>query len=201
MRKRMIQSVIIFILIGVFSFVILDFLKQTEKQKEFEIAISKEMTDKNGNPIKYGSEKGDLVYDYSMNDILTGEKIKVSQFRGKKILLNFWASWCPPCKKEAPVLQRFSEIQDDVIVLGVNVTSDEKIEGDEVKFIKEYGLTFSNVYVQKEIFNSFSVTGLPTSYIIDEDGIVEERLAGGITEDFLYKKFKKTSDISQWRRK
>lgn len=191
MSKRMIQSIVIFILIGAVCFVALDYFKQNNKQKEFESKLEEEVVSKNGQSVKYGAEVGNLVYDYEMKDIVTGKQVKMSDYRGKKVFLNFWASWCPPCKEEAPVLQRFSEEQDDVIVLGVNVTTDEKITGDEKKFIERYGLTFTNVYTQDEMFNSFFIPSFPTSYIIDEDGIILEQLVGGVTDKFLENKFNK----------
>lgn len=191
MSKRMIQSIVIFILIGAVCFVALDYFKQNNKQKEFESKLEEEVVSKNGQSVKYGAEVGNLVYDYEMKDIVTGKQVKMSDYRGKKVFLNFWASWCPPCKEEAPVLQRFSEEQDDVIVLGVNVTTDEKIPGDEKKFIEKYGLTFTNVYTQDEMFNSFFIPSFPTSYIIDEDGIILEQLIGGVTDKFLENKFSK----------
>lgn len=191
MSKRMIQSIVIFILIGAVCFVALDYFKQNNKQKEFESKLEEEVVSKNGQSVKYGAEVGNLVYDYEMKDIITGKQVKMSDYRGKKVFLNFWASWCPPCKEEAPVLQRFSEEQDDVVVLGVNVTTDEKIPGDEKKFIEKYGLTFTNVYTQDEMFNSFFIPSFPTSYIIDEDGIILEQLIGGVTDKFLENKFSK----------
>lgn len=191
MSKRMIQSIVIFILIGAVCFVALDYFKQNNKQKEFESKLEEEVVSKNGKSVKYGAEVGNLVYDYEMKDIITGKQVKMSDYRGKKVFLNFWASWCPPCKEEAPVLQRFSEEQDDVVVLGVNVTTDEKIPGDEKKFIEKYGLTFTNVYTQDEMFNSFFIPSFPTSYIIDEDGIILEQLIGGVTDKFLENKFSK----------
>lgn len=191
MSKRMIQSIVIFILIGAVCFVALDYFKQNNKQKEFESKLEEEVVSKNGQSVKYGAEVGNLVYDYEMKDIITGKQVKMSDYRGKKVFLNFWASWCPPCKEEAPVLQRFSEEQDNVVVLGVNVTTDEKIPGDEKKFIEKYGLTFTNVYTQDEMFNSFFIPSFPTSYIIDEDGIILEQLIGGVTDKFLENKFSK----------
>lgn len=191
MSKRMIQSIVIFILIGAVCFVALDYFKQNNKQKEFESKLEEEVVSKNGKSVKYGAEVGNLVYDYEMKDIITGKQVKMSDYRGKKVFLNFWASWCPPCKEEAPVLQRFSEEQDDVVVLGVNVNTDEKIPGDEKKFIEKYGLTFTNVYTQDEMFNSFFIPSFPTSYIIDEDGIILEQLIGGVTDKFLENKFSK----------
>lgn len=191
MSKRMIQSIIIFAVIGTICFVAFDFFKQSNKQKEFEAQMNEEMTDAKGNPIKYGAEVGDLVYDYEMSEISNSKQVKMSDYRGKKVLLNFWASWCPPCKEEAPTLQKFAEERFDIVVLGVNVKSAEKVPGDEVKFLEKYGLTFSNVYAQEEMFKSFYIASFPTSFIIDEDGVITEKLVGGITEEFLNKKFSK----------
>lgn len=188
MTKRMKESIVVFVLIAVVGYVFLNFYRENEKQKEFEASINKEIVNDEGEKMKYGSEVGDMVYDYKMTEISTEKEIKISDYRGKKIFLNFWASWCPPCKQEAPELQKFAENQDDAIILGVNVTDAEKHPGKERDFIKDYGLTFPNVYVQNEIFSEFFIGSFPTSFIINENGVIEEKIVGAVTEDFLKEK-------------
>lgn len=139
-----------------------------------------------GSPVlSYGANKGDAAYDFEMTDIQTGEIVKISDYRGQKIFLNFWAIWCPPCRVEAPHLQNFSVNQDEVVVLGVNVTVSESSPENVQEFIDEFGLTFKNLYGSEEMFALFFVESLPTSFFIDSNGIIQERVTGPVTEDVL----------------
>lgn len=139
-----------------------------------------------GSPhMTYGANVGDTAYDYELTDIQTGELVKLSDYRGQKVFLNFWASWCPPCRVEAPHLEDFSNNQDEVVVLGVNVKVSESKEENIHDFIDEFGLTFTNAYGPEEMFGPFSVQSLPTSFFIDSKGIIRDRVTGPVTEDTL----------------
>lgn len=163
----------------------------TEQEADFEtndeLPSDDELnTDVDPSPeISYGANPGDTAYDYDLIDIESGELVKLSDYRGQKVFLNFWASWCPPCRVEAPHLQSFSENQDEVVVLGVNVRVSESKEENIQAFIDEFDLTFQNVYGPEEMFGSFYVESLPTSFFIDSNGIIRERVTGPVTEDVL----------------
>ena len=135
--------------------------------------------------LTYGAYPGEKVYDFELQEVGSEEIIKLSDFEGKKVFLNFWASWCPPCKVEAPHLQSFSESQDDVVVVGVNVTVSESNLENVQDFMDEYGFSFPNVYGVEEMFGLFYVESLPTSLFIDSNGIIQERVVGPVTEDIL----------------
>lgn len=155
---------------------------------EEDIELDEDASEKNndGSPVlSYGANKGDAAYDFEMTDIQTEEIAKISDYRGQKIFLNFWASWCPPCRVEAPHLQNFSVNQDEVVVLGVNVTVSESNPENVQEFIDEFGLTFKNLYGPEEMFAPFFVESLPTSFFIDSNGIIQERVTGPVTEDVL----------------
>lgn len=139
----------------------------------------------NSPQLSYGSYPGELAYDFELQEIGSDEILRLSDFRGQKVFLNFWASWCPPCKIEAPHLKNFAESQDDVVVLGVNVTVSESNLDNVQGFIDEYDLTFPNVYGVDEMFGLFFVESLPTSLFIDSNGIIQERVVGPVTEDVL----------------
>lgn len=137
----------------------------------------------------YGAYPGQKAYDFELTEIGSDEVVKLSDYRGQKVFLNFWASWCPPCKIEAPHLQKFAESQDDVVVLGVNVTVSESNLDNIQEFIDEYGFTFTNVYGVEEMFGLFFVESLPTSLFIDSEGVIQERVVGPVTEDVLEANF------------
>ncbi len=138
--------------------------------------------------VEYGLRAGNTAYDFQLED-MEGNTVQLSDFRGQKVFLNFWASWCPPCRVEMPHLQEFHEENEDVVVLGVNVMSSESNPENAGNFIDELGLTFPNVYGVDDVVNLYLVESLPTSYFIGTDGTVYERVVGPVTKDILEARF------------
>ncbi len=141
-----------------------------------------------GSMLEFGLSAGNTAYDFQLED-MAGNTVQLSDFRGQKVFLNFWASWCPPCRVEMPHLQEFHEEQDDVVVLGVNVLSSESDPENVPAFVDDYGLTFTNVYGTTDITDLYRVESLPTSYLIGSNGVIYERVVGPVTKDILEAKF------------
>ncbi|GAA0362880.1 hypothetical protein GCM10008932_14220 [Alkalibacterium iburiense] len=141
-----------------------------------------------GSMMQYGISPGNIAYDFELQD-MEGNIVQLSDFRGQKVFLNFWASWCPPCRVEMPHLQEFYEEQVDVVVLGVNVTSSESNIANVASFMDELNLTFPNVYGTDDIATLYSIESLPTSYFIDSKGLISERVVGPVTKDILQARF------------
>lgn len=110
---------------------------------------------------------------------LEGEEISLSDYRGKIVLVNFWATWCQFCDIEMPDLQKLSEEHDDLVVLGVNVMeSDKKVS----KYIESGKYNFPVVLDSKgDVSREYLASGLPASYFIDEDGTLLGRAQGLLT--------------------
>lgn len=119
---------------------------------------------------------------------LDGKPVKLSDYRGKKVILNFWATWCPPCKAEMPHMQKFyEEYQDDnVEILAVNLTNMDKGRDDIEAFVKEYGLTFP-IPLDEEgnAGTTYQAFTIPTSYILDEKGIITKKIVGPMDENMM----------------
>ncbi|WP_423190243.1 TlpA family protein disulfide reductase [Alkalibacterium sp. f15] len=141
-----------------------------------------------GSMVEFGLNPGNTAYDFQLED-MDGNTVQLSDYRGQKVFLNFWASWCPPCRVEMPHLQEFHEEQDDVVVLGVNVISSESNPENVPVFVEEFGLTFTNVYAPTDITDLYRVESLPTSYFIGSNGVIYERVVGPVTKDILEAKF------------
>lgn len=119
---------------------------------------------------------------------LAGETVQLSDYKGKKVILNFWATWCPPCKAEMPHMQNFYEKNkgNDIEIIAVNLTSMDKGKTDIENFVKEYGLTF-DIPVDEEgtIGAQYQAFSIPTSYIIDSNGIITKKIIGPMDEGMM----------------
>lgn len=115
--------------------------------------------------------------DFELVD-LDGVPHKLSDYRGKVVVLNFWATWCPPCRYEMPSMQRgWEQVKDeDIVFLGVNVGED----ADTVfVFLADYPVEFPLWFDHEaKVIESYPVTGLPTTYIIDPAGRITHRAVG-----------------------
>lgn len=127
-----------------------------------------------------GTGVGNIAPDFTLLN-LEGEEVSLSDFRGKHVYLNFWATWCSFCDMEMPDLQRVYDENDDMVVLGVNVM--EKL--DEVKpYVEENGLTFPVVLDEEGMMGSlYLVRGMPTTYFIDKEGVILGSIPGMLTYD------------------
>ncbi|MDS9470345.1 peroxiredoxin [Sporosarcina pasteurii] len=136
--------------------------------------------------IAEGLEQGDTPPDFELTT-LTGEILTLSELKGKKVILNFWASWCGPCKAEMPHMQNYYEKYKDeanVEIVAVNMTTQERrgIEGIE-QFVEEYGLTFPIPLDESgEVIDAYRVMTIPTTYMIGTDGTIANRMIGPMDE-------------------
>jgi len=139
--------------------------------------------------LETGIRKGQLAPDFALED-LQGNTVRLSDFRGKKVLVNFWATWCPPCRAEMPHLQKFYEDyrSQGVVVLGVNLTPTEKNPDRVQKFAKEQHLTFP-IVLDKEgtVKNTYRVVAYPTTFLLDTGGVIRETFHGPMQYDMMKK--------------
>ena len=123
---------------------------------------------------------------------LQGRDVKLSDLRGKIVLVNFWATWCKPCKEEMPAMQAsYDKLRDKgFVVLAVNELEDTARVAEH---IRTHGHTFEVVMDHNnQVANSYGVVGLPASFLIDPQGIVRERISGSLlTESRIEEMVKK----------
>lgn len=127
----------------------------------------------------FGDVRGKDAPDFELKDVSTGKAVKLSDYRGKAVLLNFWATWCPPCKVEIPW---FVDLQkqygpDGLAVVGVAM--DDASEQEISKFAQDMGINYPVLLGTDKVGAAYGgVEGLPTTFYIGRDGKILERVEG-----------------------
>jgi len=124
-----------------------------------------------------GSHVGNLAPNFQLQDINYGA-VSLRDYRGSPIMLNFWATWCGPCRHEMPFIQQVHEDWQDrgLIIITVNLGEDQFKVSD---FMRNNGLTFPALLdIQKSVAGQYDVTAIPTTFFIDKDGVIQERRVG-----------------------
>lgn len=129
-----------------------------------------------------GTEIGNMAPDFQL-DNLDGQSVSISDFRGKPVLLNFWASWCPPCRSEMPFFQdTFTNkkwAEEGLVVLAIDIGESPSTVS---KFVDKYGLTFPVLLdITQDVSLEYYVRAIPTSFFIDRDGIIREIKIGAFS--------------------
>ncbi len=126
----------------------------------------------------FAAASGTAAPDFTLADV-HGKNVSLSEFRGKVVILNFWATWCGPCEAEMPYLNNlYKEFTSKGLVV-IAISVDPK-ETSVLSFITEKKLAFPVLLDKnKEVyFDSYAVMGLPTTFIIDRSGVLVEKIMG-----------------------
>ncbi|WP_226665383.1 redoxin domain-containing protein [Metabacillus litoralis] len=137
---------------------------------------------------KVGVIEGNAAPNFELTT-LAGDKMNLTDLKGKKVLVNFWATWCPPCRSEMPDMQKiYDEYNGEVIIAAVNLTSSESSVDTVENFVNDLNLTFPIFLDEKgKVNNEYEVLSYPTSYFIDEDGIIKTKFVGALSYDQMKK--------------
>jgi cytochrome c biogenesis protein CcmG, thiol:disulfide interchange protein DsbE len=121
---------------------------------------------------------GSAAPDFTVQD--SDHKITLSQFRGQVVVLNFWATWCPPCIEETPSLVRMQARMKDkgVVVLAVSIDADDAAYH---KFLKDYSVNMVTVRDEsRKASDLYGTFGWPETYIIDRTGVIRRKFIGAV---------------------
>ncbi|MGG3560752.1 redoxin domain-containing protein [Neobacillus rhizosphaerae] len=170
MIKKIIAAVVLVSLLTVAIVQAMD--KKTEAPK----TTSQETANKEGLSI------GAKAPDFELKT-LTGDTVKLSNLKGKKVMLNFWATWCPPCKAEMPEMEQFSkQTGDDVVILAVNIDPQLDVQG----FVNENKITFPVLLdAEDQVNEAYQVLSIPTTYFINSKGVIKNKFTGSMTLDVM----------------
>ncbi|WP_019241385.1 MULTISPECIES: TlpA disulfide reductase family protein [Bacillus] len=120
--------------------------------------------------------------DFTLEN-LQGEQVSLSDYKGKKVILNFWATWCGPCREEMPDMEKYyQEAGDSIEILAVNMDTDNDVKG----FVENYHLTFPILLdIKDEMSRPYDIISFPTTYFIDEQGIIKEKHIGQMSYETI----------------
>ena len=117
--------------------------------------------------------------------LLDGGEFRLSDHEGRPLVINFWASWCPPCRQESPAFERQWRRYRDTGIQFVGVDIQDDVSDAEA-YVREFGLTFPNgLDPDGKITIDYGVIGLPVTFFVGSSGIVEGRWVGAIPEEKL----------------
>lgn len=135
-------------------------------------------------------EVGYCAPNFSLKQ-LNGQTVELYQNDGKPTVINFWATWCPPCKEEMPILQKaYDQYKDQVRFLLVNETAQEKDPDDVKKYIDQHKYTFpvllDPITENGTVGDKYQLIGIPITFILDSDGKIIHKIIGGVEEKAFF---------------
>lgn len=132
------------------------------------------------------AKEGFTAPDFTL-DLLDGGTVSLSDLRGKVVLVNFWTSWCPPCRKEMPAIESVYRSYKEIglVVIGLNLTAQDSKQ-EAAAFAQEVGVTFPIALdLDNSVGTLYRVTALPTSFFIDRKGVIRSVIVGGPMSEAL----------------
>ena len=163
----------------------------------------KEETNKQTATSSTSENKAIQAFDFTAMD-KDGKTVKLSDFKGKKVYINMWASWCGPCMREIPELEKtYQKLKNNKDIVFLSMTSPNAAEfnnqrpQDKGKDVilnkaKELGVTYPVLFdVNDRFIINYAIRSFPTHIFINSDGTIGNRIAGGVTEELLTKEIEK----------
>ena len=163
----------------------------------------KEETNKQTSTSSSSETKATQAFNFTAMD-KDGKTVKLSDFKGKKVYINMWASWCGPCMREIPELEKtYQKLKDNKDIVFLSITSPNDTEfknqspqdkGKEVILnkAKELGVTYPVLFdVNDRFIINYAIRSFPTHIFINSDGTIGNRIAGAVTEESLTKEIEK----------
>jgi thiol-disulfide isomerase/thioredoxin len=128
----------------------------------------------------YDDAIGTSAFNFTLAD-LDGNDVSLNDFRGQPVFINFWASWCGPCRDEMPDMEEVYQKYKDagLVILGVNI---EEAEADVRQFVLEGGYSWTFLLdSEAQVADLYDVNGIPSSFFIDKDGIIRDAHRGTLS--------------------
>ena len=154
-------------------------------------------TDKNDNKIKSSNTENKVVNpdenkapDFTLKSF-DGKTVKLSDYKGKVIIIDFWATWCPPCRKGIPDLISIqNDYKNDVVIIGISLDGEKTLK-DVPGFVKSYAINYPIVYGDDKVVAAYGgIEGIPTAFVVDKKGNIVDKHVGLVPRDTYVNKIK-----------
>jgi cytochrome c biogenesis protein CcmG/thiol:disulfide interchange protein DsbE len=131
--------------------------------------------------------QADLAPDFTLPKT-DGSEIKLSDYKGKIVLIDFWATWCPPCRRGIPdLIDIQKKYREKLVIIGISLDTETK--PDVIPFIKKYGINYPVVYGNMEVVQAYgNIQAIPTSFIVDQNGQIVDKHVGLVDKAAYLKK-------------
>lgn len=145
----------------------------------------------NENTSSLNPEDGRKAADFDLKT-LEGKSVKLSDYKGKIVIVDFWATWCPPCRKGIPDLVELQkEYKDKLVVIGISLDQQNTIK-DLAPFIKNYGINYPVVLGTQQVVSDYgNIQAIPTSFVIDQSGNIVDTHVGLVPKSTYSEKINK----------
>ena len=182
------------LIIGILSFVLAVIVAVIAYDALSENYMNKTMYEESGSETEnsYDTEQKKTAPDFEVYDA-QGNAVRLSDFKGKPVVVNFWATWCGPCKSELPHFEKLMEEYSGVEFMMVNLTDGSRDTVDSVKaFIKDNGYVFNTYFdTSSGAAIAYNVYSIPFTIFVDKDGNLISDYTGAMTEEILRKNIEK----------
>jgi cytochrome c biogenesis protein CcmG/thiol:disulfide interchange protein DsbE len=180
-EEYMLRKVFLYLLLATFTISLNACESKNESNNEFD----------NSNYLEADNIKSDSkkAPDFNLPTV-EGKSLKLSDFKGKIVIVDFWATWCPPCRKGIPdLIEIQNEFKNDVVIIGISL--DRETKKDVPAFIKNYKINYPVVYGNSEVAQSYGgVSAIPTAFIIDKKGNIVDMHVGLMPKSTYVSKIK-----------
>ena len=135
------------------------------------------------------TESADMAPNFVLTST-TGKNIKLSDYRGKVVIVDFWATWCPPCRKGIPdLIELQKQFKNNLVVIGISL--DQNTKADVIPFMKKIGINYPVVYGDNQVVMDYgSINAIPTSFVIDQNGKIVDKHIGLVPKSEYVNKIK-----------
>lgn len=133
-----------------------------------------------------GLNVGNIAPNFELVDVRSNKPVQLASLRGKPVLVNFWGTWCPPCRQEMPEMQRiYDKYKGDLVMVGVSMGPRDN--PDLVKgFVDQASYTWTFIHdADSGVATHYQAYSIPTSYFIDKDGVIRARHIGAMNSDMM----------------
>ncbi|WP_042471187.1 TlpA disulfide reductase family protein [Bacillus ndiopicus] len=178
--KKTISLLLVFLLITI---ALVTYIKRQieDNQKIAEAAIGQEVE-------LVGLDKGQFAPNFTLQT-LDGQTVSLADYRGKKVMINFWATWCPPCKVEMPHMQNYYKKHaaiDNVEILAINLTYQDGSHKQIQQFVKGLDVQFPVLLAEsKDITETYKTMAYPTTFMVDSEGRIQYQITGPLDLEML----------------